>query len=85
VMRARFPHLHAVAPDGSVTLLDNESAISALLGTIGVTGGLVDLVGSTTPVDLPARFDVALQAVDADVAPVRHRASILSRVLRRRR
>jgi len=85
VMRARFPHLHAVAPDGSVTLLDNESAISALLGTIGVTGGLVDLVGSTTPVDLPARFDVVSRAVDGNVEPVCHRASILSRVLRRRR
>lgn len=85
VMRARFAYLHAVAPDGSVTSLDNESAISALLGTIGVTGGLVDLVGSTTPVDLPDRFDVASRVVDGDVAPVSQRVSIMSRVLRRRR
>lgn len=85
VMRARFPHLHAVAPDGLVTSLDNESAISALLGAIGVTGGLVDLVGSTTPVDLPVRFNVASHEGDGGAGPVRRRESIMSRVLRRRR
>jgi len=42
-------------------------------------------VGSTTPVDLPDRFDVASRVVDGDVAPVSQRVSIMSRVLRRRR
>lgn len=55
-MRHRWSYLYSVAPDGSVEQLNDDAAVSRLLAAIGVNGGLVDLVGSSSALDLPDRF-----------------------------
>lgn len=66
LMSSQWPYLYSVAPDGAVEKLGDNASISHLFASIGVNGGLVDLVGSPTELDLPENLQGLTESAKAE-------------------
>lgn len=75
LMSSRWPYLYSVAPGGAVEKLVNNASISQLFASIGVNGGLVDLVGSPMELDLPENLQGRTEPIKAAETDDPHKSS----------